>query len=755
MSKSTHKNSRFLFRIAVIHFAIWGAFCVACSLAGFSAPQGPKTEKKDKQPAKDQLVLNGDKIEYVTGKKDMVVTGNVEVDYKGTMLKCDTLTMNSQTKDCVADGHVRLDDTQGVIEGQRMTYNFETGSGIMRDASFRAEPYLGTGRRIERFGEGYFSTTRGHVSTCGFDRPHYRIGSQKVTVFPKDKIQTKDDTFYVGDFPLFCLPEYTHSLKEPLMHVQVLPGNSKDWGQYLLTAWRYNITDYINGRIYLDYRAQKGVAEGAGANYTTRGFGKGDVKIYYMQERDHKLTKALANPRVFERYFARLRHKWDIDEATKLTMEIYKITDSKRFVQGFQYNVLKDYFEREYEKNMQPETYALINHSFKYASLDLFIKQRTNRWYDPGYLESLPELRFSLPSIRLWNALPVLYDNYTTLGNYNKKNTSTSTPAANDTNPDVHYNRIDTTSRVSFPWKVMFIQFAPFVSDQTTYYNEGVDARSIAPRTIFSSGASLSTKFYRVFNVKRNFLGLDINGLRHIITPTVDYSYSHRPTLAPNKIRQIDGVDAIKYGAQWASLGLSNKLQTKRGGSTVDLLDLNVTNTYTLQSRDGTAQKGHLADFNYKMTFLPYSWLSIVCDGVFTNSGSRENANYHTFSNANTDINFNFGQDRKLSLSQRYQRKGSNQYTYSFDWRLNPKWKFRWYYRHERGHGPNLNRGLKEQEFSIIRDLHCWDMELTYNGKKGHGSNIWLIFRLKAFPEMEFNYNQSYHQPKPGHERNY
>ncbi len=107
-----------------------------------------------------------------------------------------------------------------------------------------------------------------------------------------------------------------------------------------------------------------------------------------------------------------------------------------------------------------------------------------------------------------------------------------------------------------------------------------------------------------------------------------------------------------------------------------------------------------------------------------------------------------------MSIGQRYQLKGGNEITYDIEWRLTPKWKFSFYQRYNRGHDPTLKRGLREQEYSISRDLHCWAVELTNNVRRGQGEAVWLVFRLKAFPELEFEYNQSYHAPKPGSQSN-
>lgn len=259
----------------------------------------------------EPVIVNGDMVEYSIDGKEVTATGNVEVNYKGTKLTCQKLTVNTQTKDGEAIGNVRLDDKKGVIEGTKAIYNFNTKKGIIIDSEFRANPYFGRAEKTKKVSEDEFIAFRGYATTCGYNNPHYRIKSRKINVFPADKIQTRDDTFYLSRIPLLYLPQYNHSLRDPLMHVQLMPGKSKDWGAYMLSAWRYNLAENISARLYLDYRQQLGIAEGFGANYITSQFGKGDFKYYYTQERSRKFDEGV--PAEFQRYFIRSRHKWDID----------------------------------------------------------------------------------------------------------------------------------------------------------------------------------------------------------------------------------------------------------------------------------------------------------------------------------------------------------------------------------------------------------------------------------------------------------
>jgi len=699
----------------------------------------------------EPIIVNGDTVEYSTEGREVTATGNVSVTNKGTKLTCRKLTVNTQTKDGEAIGDARLEDAKGVIEGEKIKYNFQTKSGTIIDSAFRANPYFGKAEKVDKVSESEFIARRGYMTTCDFDKPHWRMKSNRMDIFPDDKIQTKDDRVYFGNVPVLYAPQFNKSLKDPLMHVQLMPGKSKDWGPYMLSAWRYNITEDLKGRIYLDYRANFGIAEGFGTNYSSSEFGKGDFKYYYTQERDKSkdVNKDDVNAaKVFQRYLIRWRHQADIDEKTKVTGEYYKLTDSKMAIYGSQFNFLKDYFFREYEKDAQPPSYILFHHDFYNSSMDFFMQKRTNRWYSPGYLEKLPEIKYSLPSFQISNT-NFYIDNASSLGNYNKKNTSTMTPAANDTNPDVHANRLDTSNKLSLPMKVAFVQFTPFVMDRETFYDRQAVTSSAAARTVFYSGADMSTKFYRIFNIESNLLGLNINGLRHIITPTVGYAYNHEPTVLNSNLGQIDDVDSVTRNNS-ASMGLSNKLQTKRNNQSVDLLDLDVTTRYAFKPKTGDKRGSSLSDFLFTLKLLPYSWMSINSDATYVHSGARDSVNYNRFANANYDLSFSLGEERSVGIGQRYQLKGGNQITCNLIWRLNPKWKFSAYERYNRGHDPTLGRGLREQEYIVSRDLHCWTWDITYNTRRGYGDSIYFVFTLKAFPELGFNFNESYHQPKPG-----
>ena len=706
------------------------------------------------------MIINGDNVEYSADSKEVVATGNIEVIYKGARLTCNRLKVNMQTKEGLAEGNARIDDTQGVVTGEKIIYDFANKTGIIYDADFRANPYFGKAKKVEKLIDSEFVSKSGYFTTCSLDHPHYRFASKKISIIPHDRLQAKQTTLYLGAIPLIYLPRFNYLIKDPIMHVQVEPGTRKDWGPYLLSTWRYNLTDNSNLRVFLDSRVKLGLAEGFAVNYKPPAMGRGDFKFYYTNENSVHLPAGA--PTDFQRYFFRWRYKWDIDLRTNLVAEFYKISDKRRQYENNPappnfgsnlnaHNMLQDYFFREYEKDSQPLSYALFHHAFNYSSIDILLQKRTNHWFDQ--LDKLPEINYNLPSLQIGQT-PLYFENTSQFGVYNKK--ATTEPVTAD---DVTITRLDTTNTVSLPMRLGFVQFKPFVASRQTFYDRGANGQSGIVRTIFYGGADLSTKFYRIYNAKTDFLGLNLNGLRHVITPSIGYLYTHVPTIPIDNIRQIDAVDAITRG-NTATLSLSNKLQTKRNGQSVDFVDFLITTEYVFDPKSGANQnsilintanklESQLSDILFKLKVLPYSWIRFESEATFQHS-NHDLDSYNKFSLANYSLSFDLGKERSFSIGQRYERKGYNEVTANFVWRITPKWKFSIYERYNLKNSPVLNKGSQEQEYTLTRDLHCWDMDISLNRKEDTGTTIFFVFRLKAFPENEFGFDQAMSKGKSG-----
>ena len=101
------------------------------------------------------------------------------------------------------------------------------------------------------------------------------------------------------------------------------------------------------------------------------------------------------------------------------------------------------------------------------------------------------------------------------------------------------------------------------------------------------------------------------------------------------------------------------------------------------------------------------------------------------------------------NIGKRFAPEVDDQITTDFGFVINPKWKFRVYRRFDIAHG--LSKGsVKSQEYTLTRDLHCWEMDINFNETRGQGSEIWIVFRLKGFPEFAFDFGNSFNKRKAG-----
>lgn len=669
------------------------------------------------------VMIDGDTVEYSMDGSRVIAKGNVVVYNKAreATLYCDEVQFSRATNLAEASGNVRLVVPQGELSGNKISFNFETMEGDMNGARIESTPLYGWGRYGSKVGEKELLIRDGFITTSDWDKPEYRIESKKWEVHLQDKFVARHIRIKWGNIPIMYLPRYTHDLVDPSPKFLIIPGSSKDWGEFLLSWYRYKINDSIKGRIYLDYRSKRGLGLGFDTRYFTKGYGDGIVKTYYTQERltsaDHFWEERELPTVERQRYKIEMRHKWKIDKTSNMVMQYYKLSDSA---------FLKDFFEDEYRKDPTPDTYFLLTKGFSHGTLSLRTDVRINRFDEA--VERIPELRYDMPSTEIGET-GLYFKNVSTFSKLIRK-----TPAPSEVRPET--TRFDTDNEFSYPLKAGIIEFKPFVGAQNTYYSRtAVPGRNDIFRTQFKTGVSASTKFYRVFDVEMDKWGFEINRLRHIITPTVSYQFKDDPTVLNAQLDAFDSIDApVKQNS--IVFGLENKLQTKRAGQSFDLLRTLVEVDYPF--KDDALDSG-FNKLSSSIDFLPISWLSLYFDSSYDIRKDH-------LDTANVDLYFRpDGANWNLSFGKRFAREVGDQLETQFYYKLNPKWAFKILNRFDIDTGEG-----KEIDVVLTRDLHTWEMDFNFNETRGDGSEFLVVFRLKAFPEIGFDTGTSFNQRKPG-----
>jgi len=673
--------------------------------------------------ATDTVELNGDTVEYSIDGNKIIAQGNVIVNNKEMDLYCDRIEFSRDTSMAYATGNVRLVMKKGEaseMTGEKLTFNFKTMEGGFDGAHIYAKPYYGYGGKVSKAGENHMRMEDNYVTTCDLDKPHYRLTSKKMDIYPGDKLVARSIRMLVGNLPMLYLPKMTQDLTSKEPRVTFTPGYTNDWGMFLLSDWRYKINENIKGIIHVDAREKKDIAWGIDVNYIVPKGGDGQVRTYYMNERNitsDRFYQERPSPTIEkERYGIEWRHKWEMDNKTNAILQYVKLSDS---------SFLKDYFERVHKEDSSPSTYFLLTRILPRGSVSFRTDIRVNRF--ESKIERLPEIRYDLGNQPLFDSGFYLR-NTTIYSNFTNKTASPSEVRQSTM-------RVDMDSAISYPMKIGFIELNPFVGGRNTYYSKTKDPDKYGTiRGIFNTGASLSTRFYKVFDTKVQRFGLNINRLRHIITPSANYKFSSKPTRTSDQLDSFDEIDNLDI-EHTINFSIENKLQTKRNNKTVELLRAIISTDFRLKEHQS---KGGFDQIKTDIDFRPVDWITFYFD-----------SNYDTrrdhLTTANFDMYINGGEKWSVNVGKRWNREVDDQLTADFNYKFNPKWAFRAYTRFDLRNGI-----LKEQEYAVVRDLHAWTMDLNFNETREEGNEIWIVFTLKAFPEMIIDFGTSFNKRKAG-----
>ena len=677
------------------------------------------------------VIVKGDKVEYFRDEKKVVGEGDVSISYGDVKLECDKIIVYTDTKEAICEGNVRISQPGASFESDKVNYNFSEKKGYAIESDIKIKPFYGWAKRLEQKGEKQFEIERGYVTTCDLEKPHYRIQAKEVRIFLGRKIVAKHILFYVGNIPILYMPIYVQPLNEKFPEVTIVPGRTSDWGYYALTAWRYYLNDNAKGFINLDYREKKGLAEGIDYQFNTKELGSGMARFYYTRENDDLTINKTGE--ADNRWRIQYRHNLNLPEDTTCTIEINKLSDR---------DMIKDYLYREYEDNPMPDNYILVETAKPNYIFSVLARKRLDNFFT--VVERLPEAKLEVNSQQLWNT-NFYYFSQSSATNFIKRYDEVENRSAEEA------IRMDTFQKLSYAAKLLrFLYVTPFIATRQTFYSQNRWEDPSQLRSIYEGGADVSTKFYKVFDIESNFLGLDLHKLRHIITPQVGYLTRHQPTISPENLHQFDEIDAIDTYNGF-SLFLENKLQTKRpeGDSmkTVDLARFVVSTDYMFRLKKKSIEskgEGKFGDIWLKLELWPYSWFHVDSNMTLNHKNCNVNS-------ANIDAYFNLGEKFTLGVGHRYESTDSgktSQLTGEMYYNINDDWKVKVYERFD-----FASQKWEEQEYTIFKSLHCWEAELTFNIREDDYTT-WLVFRLKAFPEIPIGlFKTTYHRPYPGGRR--
>lgn len=657
----------------------------------------------------------------------------VVVRYGTAVLTAKSVRLNPESTQLEAEGDVSIQQTRpdgGTVlwRGQRVRYDYVRQTIEAEQFRFGQPPFYAGGDQVKGGKDEHTQTAiNAFVTVDDVADPGLRIKAKTLTVTDNKSITAENATVFAGPVPVFYYPKLTETLGERRFYWTATPGYQNTWGAFMLGAYHQNWNKQVQTALELDYYTKRGPGVGPSVSYDLDRWGKGDGQFYYLNDRKPG-TDSFGNPisehrdRVYLNHFS---NPWE-DFYGKAAVRYQSDP-----------NLIHDFFQDEYRANVQPLTIFEGQQLWQNYTLGVSVVPQVNAFQEQ--VERLPELSFNGARQQI-GPTPFYYESQNTAGYLAYRGGDSSSTNYSAFRAD-SYHQI-TLPVTAFGW----LNVAPRVGGRFTHYSE-TDGLDLGPedRWMFNTGAEMSAKASALWKDARNEFW-DVNGVRHVIQPSVNYAYVPTPNVLPSELPQFDrrvpsleltpvefpdnnSIDSLNY-RNVVRLSVLNLFQTKRAENVQPFVSWQVYDDWNV----GELQydQSQFSDVYSRFLVNPRDWITygnlVRYDPVDTRLAEYDNLIKLT---PNDVVSWTFG-SRYLIEDPNAGAIDSNLFFSSVGYRMNENWSVRMTQQFEA-----RTKTMEAQYYTLARDFRSWIGALTVrildNGPNGVNWTVGVAFQLKAF----------------------
>ncbi|MBR6022879.1 MAG: LPS-assembly protein LptD, partial [Kiritimatiellae bacterium] len=622
----------------------------------------------------DEMVdVQADRLAYDQQRKVIVARGHVRVARGAEWVTCDEAEVDTVGQIVAARGNIELHYGENVWKGEEATYNFRTGEGDFGTFDLFVPPWHVTAGRARRASESLVELEDVMLTSCDPENPEYSVRAGRASLESNRVVRARNVRFQLGAVPFFWFP-YAKGDVRDFANFEFTPGYRSKWGAFLLTAYNYPLDDTWSTKTRVDLRAKRGIALGEDLSWKDPDGGyAGQLRLYWANDREpwRNETQRAEREKLIEdnRYWIRLTDRHNLTDRDYLISTLNYVGDPW---------MLDDFFDDEYQKNVQPENRVTLTHRGDRYSAGLELNTRLNDFY--GNVNRLPEAFLDFNRQQIFGS-PFYYEG---------ENTATYLERVfpdleNDEEAPEDYDafRVDTRHMVSLPFQTAgFLSVVPRAGWRGTYYSKTKENTVVTnlvavtnelgevtgvegvPETLTSDGDAvfrslpelgLETSFKAFGDLHRGPVGLEEGDqdLRHVLQPYADYTLRFEPNATPDELWQFDAIDRLDK-ANTLTLGLRNYLQTKRRGRVHNLV---YADTWVDLNLDPEEDGEEFQYFGFKAELRPWSWLAWDFSGRYDNDAGEVDQ-FKTRVTLRKAHAFRLGVDYRYQLDTREQISG-------------------------------------------------------------------------------------------------
>jgi hypothetical protein len=388
--------------------------------------------------------------------------------------------------------------------------------------------------------------------------------------------------------PVFWLPVMYKPPPNSMGNWTVTAGSSTPYGFYVQTTNNWDLWDTPDLKIstsnLLDYYSIRGFGYGNASEITT----PNSVTQSFLYGISDNLPDYSAPDASRFKPFNPYRYDVDLKNFTHLTD---RLDFRGRFAQISDEYFLYDYFPNIANIDPAPPTYANLDYQFDWGALSANIRPQTYMWYTTA--QELPKLQLTIPRRELF--ANIYHQGQTQVSYLNQRWTQFRKSRPGGLPDPANYSswRFDTVNFAYYPIQMDVFNLIPRAGFRLTGYNKSsktsvsdndlnnmiaVSQPESTSTVTFNNydtnggsearfipefGMNLNTKASQSWEGVKNAFW-DMNGLRHVATPYVDYTFL-KPSQNRDHILYFDDIDRIDT-QNFVRTGIDNRVQTRRGG---------------------------------------------------------------------------------------------------------------------------------------------------------------------------------------------
>lgn len=492
-----------------------------------------------------------DGIDYLVDRELIILTGRARVSYRDIRVEGDSIAFDTRRQILSVSQNPVLYDKEDAIYGQRMVYDFRRRRGWVDNGFTKFEKGRYWGRRVRLVGERTLNVDYGRYTTCEAENPHYYFWARRMKIYVDDKLVAQPVVLCFSGIPVLMVPFWILPLRHDRHSGFLMPrfGSSSYEGVYVKNIAYYQVindlSDLTVSGDYFEFIGWRGNLEGryiSGNRLSATGL------FSYLEDRKQLQRRWSLNADYSQRLGRRTTAVGHAD-----------LISDQRYRRDF-----SDNLGLRLERNLR--SYLALNHSWTTGGLAAAMDHTYNLDLETKS-SRLPEVSANLYRLDLPGRIAGLSGASYFINSRNVQSGRLEQHQGWD-------NSTDISSTVPI---FKYLSLQPRAVFRLTWYDRDTSGQRNVWRRLYQWGLAANTTLYGLLPLR---LG-PLLGLRHVVQPSLSYAYA--PKIEQGRFYSFGSIGQMGQ-QKYLGLALGQVFQAKlRQGDVarkVDILTVNSSASY-------------------------------------------------------------------------------------------------------------------------------------------------------------------------------